>query len=162
MSHTRTGPAGPPPPPVATATPLVDEAPSSFKCRFLLRELMTLSTWSSNSIALAISPAVIRRSWGGGIAISPDATHPPAICQTWGGAVRARGGGGSAGGVCGGVLAARPELCDAQIFQIMLKLRGSTMLRPNHEFFCPVALSPGFRNWVESQGCVCVFAGMGV
>ena len=40
-------------------------------------------------------------------------------------------------------------LCDAQIFQIMLKLRGSTMMRRNHEFFCPGALSPGFRNWVE-------------
>ena len=23
------------------------------------------------------------------------------------------------------------------------------MMRPNHEFFCPSALSPGFRNWVE-------------
>ena len=23
------------------------------------------------------------------------------------------------------------------------------MMRPNHEFFCFVALSPGFRNWVE-------------
>ena len=23
------------------------------------------------------------------------------------------------------------------------------MMRPNHEFFCSVALSPGFRNWVE-------------
>ena len=22
------------------------------------------------------------------------------------------------------------------------------MMRPNHEFFCPSALSPGFRNWV--------------
>ena len=40
-------------------------------------------------------------------------------------------------------------VCDAQIFQIMLKLRGSTMMRPNHEFFCSVALLPGFRNWVE-------------
>ena len=40
-------------------------------------------------------------------------------------------------------------VCDAQIFQIMLKLRGSTMMRPNHEFFCSVALSPGLRNWVE-------------
>ena len=40
-------------------------------------------------------------------------------------------------------------VCDVQIFQIMLKLRGSTMMRRNHEFFCPSALSPGFRNWVE-------------
>ena len=40
-------------------------------------------------------------------------------------------------------------VCDAQFFQIMLKLRGSTMLRPNHEFLCSVALSPGFTNWVE-------------
>ena len=40
-------------------------------------------------------------------------------------------------------------VCDAQIFQIMLKLRGSTMMRPNHEFFCSVALSPGL--------CVCVY-----
>ena len=40
-------------------------------------------------------------------------------------------------------------VCDAQIIQIMLKLRGSTMMRRNHEFFCSVALSPGFRNWVE-------------
>ena len=39
-------------------------------------------------------------------------------------------------------------VCDAQIFQIMLKLRGSTMMRRNHEFSCPSALSPGFRNWV--------------
>ena len=23
------------------------------------------------------------------------------------------------------------------------------MMRPNHEFWCSVALSPGFRNWVE-------------
>ena len=23
------------------------------------------------------------------------------------------------------------------------------MVRPNHEFFCSVALSPGFRRWVE-------------
>ena len=23
------------------------------------------------------------------------------------------------------------------------------MMRPNHEFWCFVALSPGFRNWVE-------------
>ena len=23
------------------------------------------------------------------------------------------------------------------------------MMRPNHVFFCSVALSPGFRNWVE-------------
>ena len=23
------------------------------------------------------------------------------------------------------------------------------MMRPNHEFFCSVDLSPGFRNWVE-------------
>ena len=23
------------------------------------------------------------------------------------------------------------------------------MMRPNHEFFCSVTLSPGFRNWVE-------------
>ena len=23
------------------------------------------------------------------------------------------------------------------------------MMRLNHEFFCSVALSPGFRNWVE-------------
>ena len=37
-------------------------------------------------------------------------------------------------------------MCDAQFFQIMLKLRGSTMMRPNHEFLCSVALSPGFRN----------------
>ena len=35
-------------------------------------------------------------------------------------------------------------VCDAQFFQIMLKLRGSTMMRPNHEFCCSVAL------------CVCV------
>ena len=41
-------------------------------------------------------------------------------------------------------------VCDAQIFQIMVKLRGSTMMRPNHEFFCSVALSPG---------CVCVGGG---
>ena len=27
-------------------------------------------------------------------------------------------------------------VCDAQFFQIMLKLRGSTMMRPNHEFWC--------------------------
>ena len=49
-------------------------------------------------------------------------------------------------------------VCDAQIFQIMLKLRGSTMMRLNHEFFCPGALSPGFRNWVEMtcNMCVCV------
>ena len=40
-------------------------------------------------------------------------------------------------------------VCDAQIFQIMLKLRGSTMMRRNHESFCPSALSPGLRNWVE-------------
>ena len=40
-------------------------------------------------------------------------------------------------------------VCDAQIFQIMLKLRGSTMMRPNYEFCCSVALLPGFRNWVE-------------
>ena len=40
-------------------------------------------------------------------------------------------------------------VCDAQIFQIMLKLRGSTMMRRNHVFFCPSALSLGFRNWVE-------------
>ena len=40
-------------------------------------------------------------------------------------------------------------VCDAQFFQIMLKLRGSTMMRRNHEFFCSGALSPGFRNWVE-------------
>ena len=40
-------------------------------------------------------------------------------------------------------------VCDAQFFQIMLKLRGSTMMRPNHEFGCSVALSPGFRTWVE-------------
>ena len=36
-----------------------------------------------------------------------------------------------------------------KLFQIMLKLQGSTMMRPSHEFFCFVALSPGFRNWVE-------------
>ena len=35
--------------------------------------------------------------------------------------------------------------CDAQFFQIMLKLRGSTMMRLNHEFWCSVALL-----------CVCV------
>ena len=55
-------------------------------------------------------------------------------------------------------------VCDAQIFQIMLKLRGSTMMRPNHEFFCSVALSPGFRNWVEMTCvcvCVCVYRGWG-
>ena len=42
-----------------------------------------------------------------------------------------------------------------QFFQIMLKLRGSTMMRPNHEFLCSVALSPGFRNWVEMRESVC-------
>ena len=42
-------------------------------------------------------------------------------------------------------------VCDTQIFQIMHNLRGSTMIRPNHEFFCSVALSPGFRNWVETR-----------
>ena len=49
-------------------------------------------------------------------------------------------------------------VCAAQIFQIMLKLRGSTMMRRNHEFCCSVALSPGFRNWVEMtrKMCVCV------
>ena len=36
-------------------------------------------------------------------------------------------------------------VCDTKIFQIMLKLRGSTMMRSNHEFFCSVALSPGFK-----------------
>ena len=40
-------------------------------------------------------------------------------------------------------------VCDAQFFQIMLKLRGSTMMPPNHEVFCSVALSPGLRNWIE-------------
>ena len=31
------------------------------------------------------------------------------------------------------------------------------MMRRNHEFFCPSALSPGFRNWVEkTRVCVCV------
>ena len=57
-------------------------------------------------------------------------------------------------------------VCDAQFFQIMLKLRGSTMMRPTHEFWCSVALPPGLRNWVEMArnmqqegvGCVCVCA----
>ena len=40
-------------------------------------------------------------------------------------------------------------VCDAQIFQIMLKPRGPTMMRLNHKFRCSVALSPSFRNWVE-------------
>ena len=40
-------------------------------------------------------------------------------------------------------------LCAAQFFQIMLKLRGSTMMRLNHEFCGPSALSPDFRNWIE-------------
>ena len=40
-------------------------------------------------------------------------------------------------------------VCDAQIFQIMLKLRGSIMMRRNHVFFCPSALSP-------VRVCVCV------
>ena len=40
-------------------------------------------------------------------------------------------------------------VCDAQFFQIMLKLLGSTMMRLNHEFWCSVALPPGLRNWVE-------------
>ena len=44
-------------------------------------------------------------------------------------------------------------VCDAQIFQIVLKLRGSTIMRPNHKFFCSVALSLGFR---ASGVCVCV------
>ena len=48
--------------------------------------------------------------------------------------------------------APRGLVCDAQIFQIMLKLRGSTMMRPNHEFFCSVALSPGFRNCATRGG----------
>jgi hypothetical protein len=53
-----------------------------------------------------------------------------------------------------------------QIIHITLKLRGSTMMRPNHEFWSSVALSLGFRNWVEmtrnmqQEGvglvCVCV------
>ena len=30
--------------------------------------------------------------------------------------------------------------CDAQIFQLLLKLRGSITMRRNHEFFCFVAL----------------------
>ena len=38
---------------------------------------------------------------------------------------------------------------DAQFFQIMLKMRGSIMMRPNHESYCSIALSPGFKNWVE-------------
>ena len=44
------------------------------------------------------------------------------------------------------------------------------MMRPNHEFYCSVALLPGFRNWVEmtrnmqQEGvcvcvCVCVYVG---
>ena len=47
----------------------------------------------------------------------------------------------------GGIL----SVCDAQFFQIMLKLRGSTMMRPNHEFFCSVALLS-----------VCVWGGGGI
>ena len=40
------------------------------------------------------------------------------------------------------------------------------MMRPNHEFLCSVALSPGFRNWVEmtcnmQQEGVCVWGGGG-
>ena len=40
-------------------------------------------------------------------------------------------------------------VCESQIYEIILKLQGSTMMRPNHEFFCSVALLPGFRIWVE-------------
>ena len=56
---------------------------------------------------------------------------------------------GGGGAFIGSVSCVCVCVCDAQFFQIMLKLRGSTMMRPNHEFCCFVALSPGFRNWVE-------------
>ena len=54
------------------------------------------------------------------------------------------------------------RVCDAQFLQIMLKLRGSTMMRLNHEFWCSgvcvcVCVRVRVRVHVYADVCFCVY-----
>ena len=90
--------------------------------------LVALQKWAVLSVACCRSPTRPDAPFPGPPCPIPWAGKPSGVVVAWNRPWSSAEDSNPAG-VCVCV-------CEAQFFQIVLKLRGSTMMRPNHEFWC--------------------------